>query len=283
MSTGTGALRLVNRWRVAGVLIAAASLTWAAWLVNSETFALDPTRLEVSHLVYTSPELVRDAIDLPPDATPNVFRIDTRRMERALAALSAVADADVSVALPDSIAIDITERTPTFVLSTRTAAFVVDVDGFILDELAPSEASGVGLPTVDDLRQQFAPALAVGGRLDEISIDTSLRLLALTPADLGSRFDALEVRVEDTDGYVLTAEPAGWQAVFGHYTPSLRPVDLIDRQVQCLRSRLAVGEDAAVIYLAPQGEHCGTYLPGRSVSPDGTGVPGTSVSPPPRP
>jgi hypothetical protein len=171
----------------------------------------------------------------------------------------------------------ITERTPAFVLSTPAAAFVVDVDGFILDELAPSEASGLGLPTLDDLRQQFAPALAVGGRLDEISLDTSLRLLALTPADLGSRYEALEVRVEDTDGYVVTAEPDGWQAVFGHYTPNLRPVELVDRQVQCLRSRLAAGEDAAVIYLAPQGEHCGTYLPGR------TAVPGASASPSPRP
>jgi cell division septal protein FtsQ len=273
-----GVLRVINRWRVAGFLLAAAAAIWGTFVVSSHAFDLDPAKTHVSELVYTSPELIRDVMDLAPDASPNVFRIDTRTMERALASLPAVAEADVSVLLPDTLDVQITERTPTFVVATTAATFVVDVDGFVLDEVPLSDATTLGLPVVTDIRQLFAPGINAGSRLDGISLDAALRLLALTPEDLGTRFGTLALTVDDVDGYVLTARPDGWRAIFGHYTPNLRPVDLIDRQVQCLRSRIGAGEDGVnVIYLAPQGEHCGTYVPGRT-----PGTPGRTAAPTPR-
>lgn len=263
---------------MAGFLLAAAAAIWGTFLVSSHSFDLDPAKVSVSELVYTSPEVIREVIDLAPDATPNVFRIDTRRMEQALASLPAVASADVAVVLPDALDVEVTERTPTFIVTTDLAAFVVDVDGFVLDELPLSDAGTLGLPIVADTRQQFAPRMAAGGRLDAISLDASLRLLALRPTDLGTRFQGLALTVDDVDGYVLVARPNGWRAIFGHYTPNLRPVDLIDRQVQCLRARVAAGEDGVdAIYLAPQGEHCGTYLPGRT-----PGTPTETANPTPR-
>jgi cell division septal protein FtsQ len=267
-------LRVINRWRVAGFLLAAAAATWGTFLVTSHTFDLDPAKVHVSDLVYTSPSVIRDVIQLPADATPNVFRIDTRAMERALGSVPAVAGADVAVILPDTLDVAVTERTPSFVVATSAAAFILDVDGFVLDELPLSDAMTIGLPVVIDTRQLFAAGLKVGGRLDAISLDATLRLLALTPDDLGTRFPTLALSVDDTDGYVLAARPDGWRAIFGQYTPNLRPVELIDRQVQCLRSLLAEGEDGVdTIYLAPQGEHCGTYLPERT--------PGRSAAPTP--
>lgn len=273
-------LHVVNRWRVAGFVLAAAAAISGTFLVSSHTFDLDPAKVSVSDLVYTSPEVIRDAIEVAPDATPNVFRIDTRRMERALASLPAVASADVHVLLPDELDVAVTERTPAFVVATPAAAFVIDVDGFVLEQLPLSHAGALGLPMVSDARQQFAPGITAGGRLDAISLDAALRLLALTPDDLRTRFDTLTLTVDDIDGYVLEAQPDGWRALFGHYTPNLRPVDLIDRQVQCLRSRIDAGEDAlSVIYLAPQGEHCGTYVPGRTS--DALRPPGRTASPTP--
>jgi hypothetical protein len=54
-------------------------------------------------------------------------------------------------------------------------------------------------------------------------------------------------------------------------------VDLIDRQVQCLQARIAAGEEGVgVIYLAPQGEHCGTYVPAST-----PGTPGRTGAPTP--
>lgn len=257
-----GPLALINRWRVAGLLLSAASATWTGWLVTSHQFDLDPTRVEVSSLIYTQPDLIRVIIDVPPDFRPNVFRISTSRMERDLAALPAVAAADVYVTLPDRLVVRVTERTPTFVLATATGTFVVDVDGFVLDDLPVSEAASLGLPMVSDLRELFTPEVEVGGRIDELSLDATLRLAAITPEMIGTGYGQLAVTADDTDGYVLTAGPGGWRAVFGHYTPNLRPIDIIDRQVQCLRARVATGEDdIAVIYLAPLDERCGTFLP----------------------
>lgn len=270
-----GALALVNRWRVLGVVVAIASATGINWLLTSHSFELDPSDVEVSSLVYTQPEAIRAAIGLPEDAAPNVFRIDTRSMRRALEALPAVAHADVYVTLPHRLVVSVTERTPTFVITAPAGAFIIDVDGFVLDELPQTEATDLGLPVVNDVREQFAPELVVGGRLDAVSLDATLRLAAITPALIGTAYETLSVTVDDADGYVLSAEPDGWRAVFGHYTPNLRPVDQIDRQVQCLRARVEAGEQGiAVIYLATLDDRCGTFLP------EGTPVEPASPSPP---
>jgi hypothetical protein len=241
------------------------------WLVTSPAFRLDQERVVISGLHYTDPTIVRQLIDLPADSTPNVFRLRTTQMQRALASLPAVARADVHVALPNGLIVAITERRPVVVLRNPAGSFILDSEGVALDLLSTEAADALGLPTVDDGRQDFAPDLEVGGRLDAVDLGAILRLGALTPELVGSSATALRISVDDSDGYVVTREPAGWRAVFGHYTPTLRPPDIIDRQVQCLRSLLATGEtDVAVIYLAPLDEHCGTSLPRTTPSPTPT-------------
>ena len=258
-----------------GAVIAIVSMAAVNWLLSDDLFDLDPGRVEVSSLVYTQPEAIRQVIDVPEGALPNVFRIDTGSMRRALEALPAVARAEVYVTLPHRLVVRVTERTPTFVVITPAAAFAVDSEGFVLDELPAADAPSLGLPVVNDTREQFAPELEVGGRLDAVSVDATLRLAAVTPALIGTGYEALSLTVDDVDGYVLRALPTGWRAIFGHYTPNLRPVDLIDRQVQCLRSRVEAGEQGiAVIYLATLDERCGTFLP--------EGTPVETASPAPR-
>jgi cell division septal protein FtsQ len=258
----------VNRWRIAGLLLAAAAATWSAWFLTNERFDLDPANVSISELVYTQPELIRGAMNLAEEAAPNVFMIGTRDMQRALESLPAVASADVHVDLPDSLVVTVTERTPTFVLVSGDTAYVVDRDGHILDRVESGDAAGIGLPIVFDNRVAFAPELEVGGVLDQVSLDADLRLAALTPEIVGTSYDQLRVSVDDTDGYVVQAEPNGWRAVFGQYTPNLRPVDIFDRQVQCLRARVGQDEQQIeTIFLAPLEEGCGTYLPRTTPAP----------------
>lgn len=247
---------------MAGLLLASASATWTGWLVTSQQFDLDPAHVEVSSLIYTQPDLIRAIIDVPPDFTPNVFRISTARMERDLAALPAVAASDVYVALPDRLVVRVTERQAVFALATDTGIYLVADNGFVLYSLPSGDMAMLTVPTIEDRRDQFAPDVQVGGRLDEVSLDADLRLGAITPEMIGTGYDHLVLTANDADGYVVTAEPGGWRAIFGHYTPNLRPVDIIDRQLRCLQARVAAGEeDIAVIYLAPLDERCGTFLP----------------------
>ncbi|HUR17110.1 MAG TPA: FtsQ-type POTRA domain-containing protein [Candidatus Limnocylindrales bacterium] len=255
-------MRLVNRWRVLGVLLAAASAIGFGWLVTSHGFDLDQGAVELRGLEYTTPAAVRMAIGLPEDSTPNVFRISTTTMERALNQLPAVDHAEVRAVMPDRLVVALTEHRPIFIVRAAAGGFVIGDSGVVLQSLASNDATTFGLPILDDERVQFAPPLTVGGHLDDVTLGAVVRLAALTPEAIDSEADRLELTVDDTDGYVLTAQPTGWRAVFGHYTPTLRPVDLIDRQVQCLRTRLAAGEaDVVVIYLAPLDDACGTYLP----------------------
>jgi hypothetical protein len=250
-----------------------ASALALAWLVTNDDFNLRGDGVKITGLRYTSADEVRAVIGLPAGATPNIFRVDTGSMERALASLPAVERAEVDVRLPDQLIVSIKERTPVFVLRTPTTAFLVDDRGVALDDVSAEQAGTLGLPVVDDGRELFAPVLEVGGRLDEISLAADLRLAALTPEVIGSNYTTVAVTVDDDDGYVLTAEPNGWRAIFGHYTQTLRPVDIIDRQVECLRARVASDEtDIAVIYLAPLEDRCGTYLP--------RATPRASASPP---
>lgn len=270
-----GVSSVVNRWRVLGAVLAIASATGINWLLTSHSFDLDPSDVEVSSLAYTQPEAIRDAIGLPESAAPNLFRIDTRTMQRALEALPAVAHADVYVTLPDRLVVDVAERQAEFALATDTGIYLVADNGFVLYALPPGDIAMLTVPTIEDRREEFAPELEAGGRLDAVSLDATLRLAAITPELIGTAYETLSLTVDDADGYVLTAQPDGWRAVFGHYTPNLRPVHLIDRQVQCLRSRVEAGElGIAVIYLATLDERCGTFLP------EGTPVESASPSPP---
>jgi hypothetical protein len=113
------------------------------------------------------------------------------------------------------------------------------------------------LPRIDDWRERSASIVAAA-RLPAIDLLVMRQLLALTPESLGSRASQLTLRANDDTGYVLSSD--GWQAIFGHYTPTLRPPEDLPRQVQCLRWLLAAGEKRLdTVRLAVSTNGCGTY------------------------
>jgi hypothetical protein len=247
-------------------VLAVGSAAGIVWLTSNHQFDVVLSEVEISGTHYTSVETVKSIVALATDGErPNAFGIDTGAIAGALVQLPAIETARVGVELPDRLVVDVTERVPVFVLRTRANEMLVDEAGFVLaDASSASDEALVQLPLVDDQRTDFEPTpdLTVGGQVDEISLAADLKLAAITPSMLGTIYDRLSLTIDDTDGYVLWADPNGWRAIFGHYTPTLRPVDLIDRQVECLRSRVAAGEtDIDTIYLAPLDDRCGTFLP----------------------
>jgi len=232
------------------------------WLATSRQFALAADGVEINGVHYTDIQAVHDALDLPPNGSPNVLTLHTDRMRRALLTLPAVAAADVHVALPDRLVVDVTEKTAVVQVAHQGVTYLLDGEGIVLEARAANAPAISDLPLIDDQRVELGVPFEVGQQVDPTETAAMLQIGAITPALIGSSAASLNVSATDTDGFVVSPVPDSWRAIFGFYTPTLRPPTEIAQQVQCLRSLLATGEASiATIYLSPSNDHCGTYLP----------------------
>lgn len=261
--------RLVNLPRLAGATLLLAAAGAFSWLIGADEFALDPAEVSLGGLQHSEVAVVSEALEPLLDGRPNLFRLSAADVERTLTALPAVADSEARLVLPDALRIAVIERLPILVWRTPGTAFLVDAEGVLLRELADTELPPAELPLVDDRRRQ-AEELAEGGELEPVDREAALILAAIDPAVLSSAADRLSLLVDDEEGYVMSAQPGLWRAVFGHYTPTLRRPEIIDRQVQCLRSLLGEQGEAEVevVYLAPSDDRCGTFVARASPEPE---------------
>jgi hypothetical protein len=254
-------LRFVTGARVLGVLLMVAAAGAAYWLLTNDAMSVAAPRVS-GELHYTDTQQILAAAGVGDGQHPNVVKLRTDAMRGAIMSFPAIADAQVTTGLPNDVSISVVERTPILAWQRSGTDYLVDADGLVLATVDAAQVSALGLPLITDQRTQFGSDISVGGQLDPLDLAAVLQLGALTPATIGSGATSLALGVRDDDGFVLSAVPAGWQAIFGQYTPNLRPVDLIPRQVQCLRWLLGAGEqEVGTVYLAPLDERCGTYLP----------------------
>ncbi len=223
-------------------------------VTSSSAFALD--RVDQPSLQWTAGDAVLAAIAVQPGT--NVFGIEVGPIEARLAALPGIAAARVSVALPATLAVAIVEREAILAWRVGAAAYLVDRDGVLFATTDAAGADAANLPAVLDERVASPLSLAVGASLDPTDFDVATRLAALTPVEVGSVTTRLEVRVTDTDGFVVEPTVPSWMAVFGFYSPSLRSADLIPGQVQLLRSLLA-DREPMVERIILAGARNGTY------------------------
>lgn len=246
----------------AGLVAVSAGLYWAT---TDRTFAVDPATIPITGERYTAEADIRAELDLPADKLVNIFRIPVSEIERRIEALPAVRDATVTATLPDQVTVSVTERSPMLVWRTPAGSWLVDGTGLLFGSAAavdPAElgsgATGTSLPAVDDRR--IASDMTLGSTVPPLDLAVVRLLLTVTPEALRSEAPELYLRMEDEDGYVLDA-PGWWRAVFGPYTPVLRPPDIIPRQVQCLDALLAGWEEKlSTVTLALSDEKCGTFL-----------------------
>ncbi len=245
----------------AGLVAVSAALYWAT---TDRTFAVDPGAIPISGGRYTAEADIRAALELPRDRLVNIFRIPTGDIEARIEALPAVRDATVSATLPDRIVVTVTERSPMLVWRTAAGAWLVDRDGLLFGGVERASAADLGtgatgtaLPAVDD--QRIDSPMALGSVVPPLELAVVRLLLTVTPDMLRSEAPALYLAMEDEQGFVLRA-PGLWTAVFGPYTPVLRPPDIIPRQVQCLDALLAGREsEVSRVTLALSDDRCGTF------------------------
>jgi cell division septal protein FtsQ len=235
---------------------------------RSDAFTL--RRTAITGVTWTSEDAVRSALAIPDGQ--NLFTLGTTELEHRLTAIPAIRGASISVVLPDEIRVAVAERVPLLTWQAGGQRYLVDQDGLLfaqVDDAAAAQAAE--LPAVDDQRAESS-LLAVGSMLDPVVLDAALRLGSLRPADLGTAATKLDIRLDDQDGFVMTADPVGWSATFGFYTPTLRTTDLIPGQVRLLRSLLA-GRENSVQRVVLADDRSGTYVPRPSPSPSGKAKP----------
>ncbi len=233
--------------------------------------AFEYTTLRVDGARFTDVAAAAEAIG---DAQgENLFRLSTGPLETALEALSTVDRAQVTVQLPGTLVVTLRERVPVLVWRVGARRYLADATGSLFARLGddpPAEAAD--LQVIDDRRAASA-GLSVGTRLDPQDLDAATRLASLVPVDVGSAAEKLAVRVTDENGFVVRADPQGWLAIFGFYTPSLRTPDLIPGQVRLLRS-LLIGREPLIARVILASETDGTYVPKPTPRSDPSASPG---------
>lgn len=234
------------------LLVAIAGIYGAA---SSSAFAV--RRTQVSGATWTPDQAILAALAVPPGQ--NVFLIDTTELARRLAAIPAIRSASVAVALPDEVRVAVDERTPLLVWQVGERGYLVDETGLVIADARTAPPDAPALPVIDDGRAASAE-IGIGSTIAPVDLDAALRLGALKPADMGSAASRLAIRVDDDQGYVVRAEPDGWSAVFGFYTPTLRTTALIPGQVRLLRSLIA-DREPSVLRVILADDRSGTYVP----------------------
>jgi hypothetical protein len=276
--------------RAGALLVMLAACAAVYGLASSNAFNARHTI--VTGATWTSQEAILAALAVPADR--NVFAIRAGDLERAATSIPALSGAAVTVSLPDTVHVAVTERRALLLWKVGDRRFLVDGEGLLFADLgtgdlaAPASsdpaapASGdpaavAGLPVIDDGRSA-STALATGSRLDPVTLDAALRIGSLSPADVGSGARALVLRVDDTNGFTMRTDPASWVGVFGFYTPTLRTTDLIPGQVRLLRSLIAGREDG-VQRIVLADDHSGTYVPRITPQPSATARPAKTPRP----
>jgi len=220
--------------------------------------AFDVADVQVDGALYTDVAAAEDAIS---DAMgENLFRLSTGPLEADLEELPTVDRASVAVQLPATLVVTLRERVPVLVWRVGARFYLTDTTGSLFARLGddpPPDAAD--LPVIDDRRAASA-GLSIGARLDPQDLDAATRLASLVPIDVGSAAERLAVRVTDENGFVVRADPQGWLAIFGFYTPSLRTPELIPGQVRLLRS-LLIGREPLIARVVLASETDGTYVP----------------------
>ncbi|MFM2105887.1 MAG: hypothetical protein RL338_919 [Chloroflexota bacterium] len=264
----------------AGAILVMVLALLAGWgLAASPAFAFRELELVDAERLLTDRAAIEAAVG-GIAAGESVFAVAAGRIEEALEALPTVRAADVAVGLPGTLRIALDEREPVLAWVVGETRYAVDETGRVL-AATPAGVPGAAARLVPIVDRRAGIALAIGATIDPLLLDAATRIGSLTPADVGSARERATVVLDDRDGFTLRLAPGGPIAVFGFYTPSLRPPAIVPGQARLLRSILDGREDE-LGWVILASETNGTYLAkGVKRAPDPTPRPSATPAPTP--
>src|SRR6185369_606847 len=149
-------------------------LSAAAIYGLAATSAFGFSQLRVEGATITSEDAIRARLALPKGM--NLFEIRTDPLAAVLKEIPAVADADVSVGLPDTVTVQVHERRPILIWRVDDRRWYVDDTGLLFAD-APAQPPGdyAALPVIADDRLA-SRAFNVGATIDPVDLDVASRL-----------------------------------------------------------------------------------------------------------
>jgi len=135
----------------------------------------------------------------------SVFGVDARQVAQRIAGLPAVQHVDVYTETPDRLVIHVVERQAAIIWDTGQSLFILDRDGTVL---ARAERTAPDLPKV---RVLAAGPIAIGERVDPLTVRAALAVLDRLPAEAGVSRAA--VVIDPIIGVIVQTE--GWNAIVG--------------------------------------------------------------------
>lgn len=139
------------------------------WFFFSNTFYVYGA--DVRGTMFTTPEEIYAIADIEGW---NIFWVDAGEAEQRIEALPIVKDARVSIRLPSTVHIEITERTPVAVWESGDRSMLVDAEGALF-ELRGDATRAV---LIHDLRDE---AIEGGDTIDPEAVQAALALHRLLP------------------------------------------------------------------------------------------------------
>lgn len=242
------------------VLLLMAALMAPPALATSGRLVVNEVR--IAGLSWLDEEAISDLADI--GLGENLLGIDLLATERAIEAAPFIARARARIGIPGVLRIEIREtplllrwqRGSETLLVSGSGQVVGGIDSPLLS--ARGAEAAASLPIVMDA--STAPFVGVGEEISPVDLDVVTRLASLTPADLGSSAQKLTIQRDLQYGYLLqgTGEGFTWNAVFGIYSATIRPVEMLPAQVRLLRSLLAERERSVGWVILADGQ-AGTF------------------------
>lgn len=133
---------------------------------------------------------VQEVLDLVDLESDSMLRVDTAEIAASVNALPMVLRASVERDWPQTIRIDITERSPWGFWKSGDNLYVIDGEGFVLTGVLPGEGA-LTIEAVDD-----ATELSPGDRVDGDAVFLTQALLQEVPNTVSASVTAIEFSAE---------------------------------------------------------------------------------------
>ncbi len=195
--------------RLSGFVLLIAAIAVLVMLIQSSTLVLKEIKVNGDLLTKNDAEIVSlSGLRLGM----NILRVDKKEIEGNFSANNRVELMDVHIQMPDTVVLEVRERTARAAVNCAGVILTIDMDGYILDRMSSIPQSG-NIPVINgmDVRVSVQGKTIESGTKGQIEVMRNV-LSAIYAADFQQSVS--ELNVSDLDNLYLISD-SGIQILIG--------------------------------------------------------------------